>query len=247
MARKVNPKIFRIPYLKEWESKWFADKNKFKDFLKQDTEIRKFLQTKLKNCGIARVKIARLANTLRITIDTAKPGLIIGRGGVDIENLKKDLKDKFLKEKDVLEVNIVEEKKPMLSAGVVLEGVIAELEKRVPFRRVMKRTIRQIQNAGAKGAKIILSGRLGGAEIARSEKIIWGNLPLQTMRADIDYSRGAAHTLYGSIGVKVWIYQGEKFTQDINKAIEKGESLNQKTEENKENKDNQNNKNNKNK
>lgn len=240
MARKVNPKIFRIPYLKEWESKWFADKNKFKDFLKQDTEIRKFLQNRLKNCGIAKVKVARLANTLRITIHTAKPGLIIGRGGVDIENLKKDLKDKFLSKKDVLEVNIVEEKKPMLSAGVVLDGVITELEKRVPFRRVMKRTMRQIQNAGAKGAKIIISGRLGGAEIARSEKIVWGSLPLQTLRADIDYSRGAARTLYGSIGIKVWIYQGEKFAQDIQKEIEKDGLSNKKVENNKDNKNNKN-------
>jgi small subunit ribosomal protein S3 len=211
MSRKVNPKIFRIPYLRKWESKWFADKHKFKNFLKQDLQIRKFLKGKLKNCGVARVKVERLANILRVTIYTAKPGLIIGRGGVDIENLKKEIKDKFLKEKLVLEINVVEEKNPMLSAEVILDATIAELEKRVPFRRVMKKIVRQVENAGAKGVKIILSGRLGGVEIARSEKLIKGNLPLQTLRADIDYARGAAQTIYGSIGVKIWIYRGEKF------------------------------------
>jgi small subunit ribosomal protein S3 len=211
MAKKVNPKIFRIPYIKEWQSKWFADKHKFKHFLKQDLEIRKFLEERFKNCGIAEINIERLVNVLRITIHTAKPGLIIGRGGVDIENLKKILTDKFLDDKLTLEVNVVEEKNPMLSADVVLESIIIDLEKRIPFRRVMKKAIKQVRNSRAKGVKVVLSGRLDGAEIARSEKLVWGNLPLQTLRADISYARGTAHTIYGSIGVKVWIYRGEKF------------------------------------
>lgn len=220
MSRKINPKIFRIPYIRQWESKWFADKHKFKQFLKQDLQIRKFLQNKLKGCGMSRIKIERLASTLRITIYTAKPGLIIGRGGVDVENLKKEIKEKFLKEKLVLEINVVEEKNPMLSSEVILDAIITEIEKRIPFRRVMKKIMRQVKNSGAKGIKIVLGGRLGGAEIARSEKLVWGNLPLHTLRADIGYARGTAHTLYGSIGVKVWIYQGEKFEEDVQKEIE---------------------------
>ncbi len=211
MGRKVNPKIFRIPLIREWESKWFADKHKFRQFLKEDLQIRKLLSQRLKNCGISRVSIERLANTIRVIIYTAKPGLIIGRGGLDIEKLKKEVKEKFLKDNLVLEINVVEEKSPMLSAAVVLEGAISDLEKRVPFRRVMKKVIRQVKTSEAKGIKIIVSGRLGGVEIARSEKLIWGSLPLHTLRADIDYARGTAATTYGSIGVKVWIYKGEKF------------------------------------
>jgi len=213
MGRKVNPKIFRIPYIKDWDSKWFADKHKFKNFLKQDLEIRKFLEKKLKGCGIAKINIERLANTLRISIHTAKPGLVIGKGGVDIEKLKKEIKNKFLEEKLSLEVNVIEEKQPMFSAQVVLESAIIEIEKRVPFRKVMKKIIRQVKNSGVKGVKIIVAGRLGGAEIARSEKLIWGKLPLHTLRADIDYARGVAATIYGSIGIKIWIYKGEKFVE----------------------------------
>ncbi len=210
MGRKVNPKIFRIPLIRDWESKWFAKKNEFKQFLKEDIQIREFLSKRLKNCGVSNVSIERLANIVRVSISTAKPGLIIGRGGLDIEKLKKELKV-FVSDKIVLEVNVLEEKKPMLSADVILEGVIADLEKRFPFRRTMKKVIRNAKTSEAKGIKVILSGRLGGVEIARSEKLIWGNLPLHTLRADIDYSRGTAATTYGSVGVKIWVYRGEKF------------------------------------
>lgn len=213
MGRKVNPRIFRIPLIREWESKWFAGKHNFRQFLQEDVEIRKFLSLRLKNCGISKINIERLANTTRVIIFTAKPGLIIGRGGLDIEKLKKEIKEKFLKDNQILELNVVEEKSPMLSAPVVLEGAIAELEKRMPFRRVMKKIIRQVKTSDAKGVKIIVSGRLGGVEIARSEKLIWGKLPLHTLRADIDYARGVAATTYGSIGVKIWIYRGEKFVE----------------------------------
>ncbi len=213
MGRKINPKIFRTPLIREWESKWFVKRHKFRQFLKEDIQIRKFLERRLKNCGIAKVIIERLANTFRIVVYTAKPGLIIGRGGLDIEKLKGEIK-KFLKEDMFLEVNVIEEKSPALSAAVVLEGAIAELEKRIPFRRVLKKIIKQGQVSGAKGIKVMVNGRLGGAEIARSEKLIWGKLPLQTLRADIDYARGTAFTIYGTIGVKVWIYKGEKFEKE---------------------------------
>lgn len=216
MGRKVNPKIFRIPIIREWDSKWFADKDKFRQFLKEDLQMRKFLEKKLKNCGISKIGIERLANTVKIIIHTAKPGLIIGRGGVDIESLKKELKS-FLGSETVLEINVLEDRAPMLSAAVVLEGVIGDLERRIPFRRVIKKAIQQVKAAGAKGAKVIVSGRLDGAEIARSEKSVWGKLPLHTLRADIDYSRGTAFTIYGTIGVKVWIYKGERFEKKEDK------------------------------
>lgn len=222
MGRKVNPRIFRIPMIRDWESKWFFEGTKYRQFLKEDLRIRKFLENKFKNCWISRILIERLANTIRVTIRTAKPGLIIGRGGLDIEKIKKHIKNTFLPKNTILEINVVEESKPMLSATVVLEGAISDLEKRIPYRRVMKKTIRQVMSAGANGAKIIVKGRLGGVEIARSEKLINGNLPLHTMRADIDYARGTAATLYGSIGVKIWIYKGEKFDKkDIVKTDKK--------------------------
>lgn len=211
MGRKVNPRIFRIPMVRDWESKWFSKGRKFRQFLKEDLQIRKFLEQQLKNCWVSKILIERISNTVRVTIRTAKPGFIIGRGGLDIEKIKKDIKDTFLSKNTTLEVNVVEESAPMLSAAVVLEGAISDLEKRVPYRRIMKKVIRQVMSAGAKGVKIIVKGRLGGVEIARSEKLIEGKLPLHTMRADIDYARGTAATLYGSIGVKVWIYKGEKF------------------------------------
>jgi len=215
MGRKVNPKIFRIPFINGWDSKWFADKNKFRHFLEEDLRIRKFLKTELKNCGISKIIIERFAGIVRIIIRTAKPGLIIGRGGLDIEKLKKAIKLNFLKNKELnLEINVIEEKSSLLAAEVVLEGAILELEKRMPYRRVLKKIIKQVQTGGAQGVKIIINGRLGGVEIARSEKAIWGKLPLQTLRADIDYARGIAATTYGSIGVKVWIYKGEKFEKE---------------------------------
>ncbi|OQX71787.1 30S ribosomal protein S3 [Candidatus Parcubacteria bacterium 4484_255] len=212
MGRKVNPKIFRIPFIDQWDSRWFANKNKFRYFLEEDLRIRKFLKRKLKNCGISRIIIERFAGMLRVIIRTAKPGLIIGKGGLDIEKLKKEIKLEFLKNKELnLELNVVEEKSPSLSAEVVLEEAILELEKRMPYRRVLKKVVKRVQAGGAKGVKIVVKGRLGGVDIARAEKAIWGNLPLHTLRADIDYARGVAATTYGSIGVKVWVYKGDKF------------------------------------
>jgi small subunit ribosomal protein S3 len=170
---------------------------------------------------VAKINIERLSKVLRVAIYTAKPGLIIGRGGVDIEKIKKEIKDKFVNNGELgLEINVVEEKNPMLSSAVILEGATGDLEKRLPFRRVMKKVIKQVRAGGAQGVKIIVNGRLDGAEIARSEKLVWGKLPLQTIRADIDYSRGTAFTIYGTIGIKVWIYKGEKFIKSSNKIKE---------------------------
>jgi len=211
MGHKVNPKIFRIPVIRDWESKWFAKDQKFRQFLKEDVQMRKFLAKKFKNCGISKVIIERSANIIRIIIHTAKPGLIIGKGGIDIEKLKTELKKSFIPKDISLEVNVLEEGAPMLSAACLLETAIAEVEKRTPVRRVMKKTLKVAQTGGALGAKIVVGGRLGGAEIARVEKLTWGKLPLHTLRADIDYSRGVANTLYGAIGIKVWVYKGLKF------------------------------------
>lgn len=211
MGQKVNPKIFRIPLIREWQSKWFAKLSSFRKILKTDALIRKFLKTKLKNNGLDSIEIEKVGEILRIIIKTAKPGLVIGKGGVDIEKLKKEIENKFLEKGTSLEIQVQEISSPNLSSAIVLEGIIADLEKRIRFRRVAKRAIEQVKKAGAEGVKIIVKGRLDGNEIARTETFSWGKMPLHTLRADVDYSRGTAFTLYGTIGVKVWIYKGEIF------------------------------------
>ncbi|MCX7778986.1 MAG: 30S ribosomal protein S3 [Patescibacteria group bacterium] len=211
MGQKVNPKIFRIPLIQEWQSKWFAKLSSFRKILKTDISIRKFLKKRLKNCGLGGIEIERVGEVLKVIIKTAKPGLVIGRGGVDIEKLKKEIENKFLEKGDSLEIQVQEIASPHLSASVVLETIIADLEKRVPFRRVAKRAIEQVKKAGAAGVKIVIKGRLDGVEIARAETFSWGKMPLHSLRSNIDYSRGTAFTLYGAIGVKVWIYKGEVF------------------------------------
>ena len=210
MGRKVHPKIFRIPIIGSWKSRWFSTK-KMVPYLKQDIKVREFIKKRLKKTGIDRIEFERMADNFKVIIFTAKPGLIIGRGGADIETLKKDIKKKFLDRKTILEVAVQEVPQPSLAAQIVAEGIIADLERRVPYRRAMKRAIDQVKRGGAKGVKVMLSGRLDGVEIARKEKLSWGRMPLQTGRADIDYSQDIAHTTYGSVGVKVWIYRGEVF------------------------------------
>jgi small subunit ribosomal protein S3 len=210
MGQKVNPKIFRIGPINSWDSKWFS-KNNYVAFLQQDILIRKFLRTKLKEAGVAKIGIERSGNNVTVIIHTAKPGLIIGRGGQGVEELKKEIKNKFLDKKISLTLNIQEVQNQNLSAELVVQSMILDLEKRVPYRRVMKQAIARVQKAGALGVKVICAGRLNGVEIARTETLTWGKLPLHTIRADIDYARGAAHTTYGKVGVKVWIYKGEKF------------------------------------
>ncbi|MEK7580128.1 MAG: 30S ribosomal protein S3 [Patescibacteria group bacterium] len=213
MGQKCNPKILRIPIIRSWESKWFAEPANFKKFLKEDIQVRKFIQKKLKNAGIDKINIERSRNDLKIIIHTAKPGVVIGRGGADIDKIKKEIKDKFLDKKNNLEISVQEVSAPMLCAQVILEPMIADIENRIHFRRVLKKAIDQVRTAGAAGVKINIGGRLGGAEIARREALSWGKMPLHTLRADIDYARGTAHTIYGAIGLKIWIYRGEIFNK----------------------------------
>jgi small subunit ribosomal protein S3 len=220
MGQKVNPKIFRTPIIRGWDSRWFSQRS-FSKFLKQDILIRKFLQKKLKEAGVGKIEIERSAEKINININAVRPGLIIGRSGVGIEQIKKEIELQIINKKDtavpgkvVLNLNVMEVDKPNLNAQVVLDNIIADLEKRIPYRRVMKQAIGRVMRAGALGVKVTVAGRLNGAEIARREKLTEGTIPLHTIRADIDYSRGAAQTIYGKIGVKVWIYRGEVFSKD---------------------------------
>ena len=218
MAQKINPIIHRIPTTQGWRSRWFASNSKqFKQLLRQDIEIRKMLKKKLPDAGIDKIEIERSPDQLTINVHTSKPGVVIGRGGQGAETLKKDIKSKLLKaEKINLQINIKEVEQPQLSAGIMAQNMAQDLLKRIPYRRTMKRALDQIMKAGAKGAKIELKGRLDGAEIARKERLQSGNVPLQTFRADIDYSRTAAFTTYGAVGIKVWIYKGEIFEKKEN-------------------------------
>jgi len=211
MGHKINPKGFRLGQIYTWNSKWFSSKNDYRARLKQDILIRKFLKGKLREARIDNISIERSANSMTIIIKAAKPGIIIGRSGAGAEDLKKEIKKNFLDSKTGLNLNILEVEKPGLSAAIVLQDMIADIEKRIPFRRVMKSAISRVEKAGAKGIKVKVSGRLNGAEIARSETLSSGKIPLHTLRADIDYARGTAYTIYGAIGIKVWIYKGEVF------------------------------------
>ena len=205
MGQKVSPIGLRLGVNKDWESKWYSNKE-FAENLDKDIKIRKYIEKNLKNASIASVLIERKKNRTDVTINTAKPGVIIGRGGEDIEKLRKDIK-KVVGE-DVF-VNIVEVKNPDLNAQLVAENIAQQIENRAPFRSTQKRAIRNTMKAGAKGIKTAVSGRLGGAEMARTEGYTEGTVPLHTIRADIDYATAEADTTYGKIGVKVWIYKDE--------------------------------------
>lgn len=219
MGKKVNPKIFRMGITKTWPSIWFESGDAYIKNIKQDIGIRRYMIKEFKEAGIDKVEIIRSINKIDITITTAKPGLIIGRGGNGAEDLKKKLHDLFLKNFRMGEINlnIKEYGRPNLSAQIMVQSIILDIEKRLPFRKVMKQSLAKIERAGALGAKIVIGGRLNGAEIARTEKLVWGKVPLQTLRADIDYARGAAHTTYGAIGIKVWVYKGEVFEKESKK------------------------------
>lgn len=206
MGQKVNPNGLRYGLIRDWEARWFAKGNDFADYLLEDDKIRDYIKKKLYDSGIAEIEIERAANRIRINIHTAKPGMVIGRGGVGIDELKNEL-DK-LTGKNV-NINIIEVKRPELSAQLVAENIASQLERRISFRRAMKQAITRTMRAGAKGIKTSVAGRLGGAEIARTEQYHEGVVPLQTLRADIDYAFTEAHTTYGKIGVKVWINKGE--------------------------------------
>ena len=211
MGQKVNPHGLRVGIIKDWDTKWYADDKSFADFLVEDNKIREFLKTKLFTSGISRVEIERTAGKIKINIHVAKPGMVIGKGGAGIEELKKQL-EKLTNNKSVT-VNITEIKVPELDAQLVAENIAAQLEKRISFRRAMKQSMQRTMRVGAKGIKTMCAGRLGGAEIARSEWYREGTIPRQTLRAEIDYGFAEAHTTYGRIGVKVWIYKGEVLPQ----------------------------------
>ncbi len=208
MGQKINPTGLRIGVIKDWESRWFADKKDFGNTLVEDYNLREFLLKTLAPAGVPKVEIERDAKRIRINIHCAKPGIVIGRGGAEIEKLKEICKKKLNTEKDVF-INIVEIKQPDLNAQLVAENIAVQLEKRVSFRRALKQSIGRTMKLGAKGIKTQVSGRLGGAEIARTENYHEGTIPLQTIRADIDYGFAEADTTYGRIGVKVWLYRGE--------------------------------------
>jgi len=206
MGQKVNPHGLRVGIIKDWDTKWYSEKKGFSDLLIEDIKIRKFIKKKLYLAGISRIEIERAAQKIKINVSTAKPGLVIGKGGAGIETLRKEIE--ALTGKSVL-VNITEIKEPDLDAQIVAENIASQLEKRISFRRAMKQAMSRSMKRYAKGIKTSVSGRLGGAEIARTEHYHEGTIPLQTLRADIDYGFCEANTTYGKIGVKVWIYKGE--------------------------------------
>lgn len=227
MGHKVHPKILRTGIIYSWDSKWFAGKGTYAAMLREDVGIRTFLRKKLRESAVDRIEIDRSPRAVTITIHTAKPGFIIGRGGTGIEDIKKSLRLLVRKsrkatglkfdDKTAINVNVVEVSHPSLAANLVALSMISDLERRLPFRRVLKQHLERVQKAGAKGVKVQVGGRLNGAEIARVEKLSWGSVPLHNLRADIDYASDFARTTAGTIGVKVWIYRGNIFEKERQK------------------------------
>lgn len=205
MGQKVNPVGLRIGIIRDWESKWYAGKD-FADLLHEDIKVREYITKRLKDASVSKVEIERAANRVNVTVHTAKPGMVIGKGGTEVEALRKALNQLTGKR---VHINILEIKKADIDAKLVAENIARQLENRVSFRRAQKQVIQRAMRAGAKGIKTMVSGRLGGADIARSEHYSEGTVPLHTLRADIDYATAEADTTYGKLGVKVWIYRGE--------------------------------------
>ena len=217
MGQKVSPHGLRLGVIKDWDSKWYADKSKFADYLVEDNKVRDFVKKKLYVAGVSKIVLERAAeNKLKVIVLTAKPGMVIGRSGTGIEDLKKDLEKMTGK---VILIDIKEVRRTELDAQLTAESIAQALERRVSFRRAMKQAIGRTMKSGAKGIKVTVSGRLGGAEIARSEKYSEGNVPLHTLRADIDYGFAEADTTYGKIGVKVWINHGEILDKGLQSPI----------------------------
>lgn len=206
MGQKVNPHGLRVGIIKDWNSKWYADKKNFDEFLIEDDKIRKYMKKKLFIAGISRIEIERAANKVKISVHTSKPGMVIGRGGSGVEALRKDIEKMTGR---TISINVEEIKNPSIDGQLVAENIASQLERRVSFRRAMKQVIQRTMRSGAKGIKTSVSGRLGGADMARTEGYSEGTIPLQTLRADIDYGFAEADTTYGKLGVKVWIYKGE--------------------------------------
>ncbi|MDN3956768.1 30S ribosomal protein S3 [Sporolactobacillus laevolacticus] len=205
MGQKINPIGFRIGVIRDWESKWYADKE-YAEYLHEDIKIRQYIEKKLKDAAVSGIELERAANRINVTIKTAKPGMVIGKGGSEVENLRKALNDLTGKR---VHVNIFEIKQADLDAKLVAENIARQLEGRISWRRAQKQTLQRAMRAGAKGIKTQCAGRLGGADMARTEDYSEGTVPLHTLRADIDYGTAEADTTYGKIGVKVWIYRGE--------------------------------------
>lgn len=206
MGQKVSPIGLRIGINKDWQAKWYAPKNEVADLINQDIKIRDFIEKKLKAAAVNEIIIERTKNKIEITLHTAKPGIVIGHGGEEVEKLKKEIKKLTGEE---VKISIVEIKKPDMVAKLVADGIARQIEGRISFRMAQKRALRNTMKAGAKGIKTLVSGRLGGAEMARSEGYSEGMIPLHTLRANIDYGYARANTTFGVIGVKVWIYKGE--------------------------------------
>lgn len=211
MGQKVHPTGFRLGIATDWTSKWYADSGQFADFLDEDLKIREFLKKKLAQAAVSRIQISRPAKSIAVTIHTARPGIIIGKKGEDIERLRIEVAPQVSVHLNNVKINIEEIRKPELDAQLVAEGIASQLERRVMFRRAMRRSVTNAMRIGAEGIKINVSGRLNGAEIARNEWYREGRVPLHTLRADVDYGFAEALTTYGILGVKVWIYKGEVF------------------------------------
>lgn len=222
MGQKVNPKGFRVGVIRDWDSRWYARKE-YSDYLLEDYQIRKYLKKRLYDSGISRVEIERAAGRVKVNIFTAKPGIVIGRGGAEVDSLKKAL-EKMTGKKVNIYINEV--KKPELDAQLVAESVASSLERRIAFRRAMKQAVGRTMRMGAGGIKLMCAGRLGGAEIARTEWVSEGKVPLHTLRADIDYAVAEANTTYGKIGIKCWIYKGEVLPEKAAKAPKRAEGGN---------------------
>jgi len=212
MGQKVNPHGLRVGVIKDWDSRWFANKSTFGDTLVEDYNVRNYIKKSLYAAGVPRIEIERFADKVKIHIHCAKPGIVIGRGGAEIEKLRLAIEGMMKKS---VAINIIEVKQPDIEAQLVAESIAAQLENRISFRRAMKQSIGKAMKLGARGIKTRVSGRLGGAEIARAESYHEGTIPLQTIRADIDYGTAEAHTTYGRLGVKVWIYKGEVLKGEI--------------------------------
>jgi len=206
MGQKVNPNGFRVGVIRDWNTRWYASKKDFADYLVEDKKIRDYVKARCFAAGVSRIELERAASKITVNIHTSRPGMLIGKGGAGVELIKADI-SKLLNKP--VNVNIIEVKNPDTDAQLVAENIAAQLEKRISFRRAMKQAMSRSMKAGAKGIKLLCAGRLGGAEIARSEGYHEGSIPLQTMRADIEYGFAEAHTTYGRIGVKVWVYKGE--------------------------------------
>lgn len=229
MGQKVNPNGFRVGVIKDWNTRWYASKKDFSDYLVEDKKIRDHLKKVHYAAGVAKIDIERAANKVTVSIHTARPGMLIGKGGVGVDAIKADVSALIGKP---VNVNIMEVRNPDANAQLVAENIAQQLEKRISFRRAMKQAMQRAMKANAKGIKLLCAGRLGGAEIARSEGYHDGSIPLQTMRADIEYGFAEAHTTYGRIGVKVWIYKGEVLKGDAAKAAAQREKVERKSRDN---------------